>query len=175
MDLPKGFRSGGFTLVELLVVIAIIAVIAAVVVLLINPLEIMRKGRDSTRLSDLKAIMKSVEIGLQDAGGTTATFLCYTPATAPCTAHSNDGGNMRINNGTGWVKVNFGALPTVTVTTLPLDPTNNSTHHYTYASDGDKYEFNAVLESSQNAALMQNDGGDNPNAYEIGSSLTVIN
>ncbi len=167
--------SRGFTLIELLVVIAIIAVIAAVVIMLVNPLEILRKSRDSTRLSDLKGLMKSIEVAMQDVGGDPATFLCYTPSTAPCTESSNTVGNMRTNNGTGWVKINFSAMQNVTMATLPIDPSNNSTYFYTYRSDGTTYEFNAVLESQQNQPLMQNDGGDNDNVYEVGSSLTLIN
>ena len=51
-----GRLSQGFTLIELLVVIAIIAVLAAVVVIVLNPLELMRRSRDSTRLADLEGI-----------------------------------------------------------------------------------------------------------------------
>lgn len=167
--------SRGFTLIELLVVIAIVAVIAAIVVVLVNPLEIMRKSRDATRLADLKAIMKSVEVGVQDAGGPATSFFCHSPSTVPCTGTSNAIGNMRINDGTGWVKINFAAMPTVTVTTLPMDPVNDSNYFYTYSSDGSQYEFNAVLESSQYQSQMQNDGGNNSDVYEIGSSLTLIN
>ena len=46
-------KNKGFTLVELLVVIAIVAILAAVVVLIINPLELTRRGRDAARLTDL--------------------------------------------------------------------------------------------------------------------------
>lgn len=174
MTLPIRY-SRGFTLIELLVVIAIVAVIAAVVILMINPLEIMKKSRDSTRLADLKGLMNSIEVGMQDASGNPGAYLCHTPATAPCSGTSNAPGNMRTNNGTGWVKINFAAISNVTVVTLPVDPTNDSTHFYTYSSDGSRYELDTILEGQQNQALMQNDGGDNPNVYEIGSSLTLIN
>jgi prepilin-type N-terminal cleavage/methylation domain-containing protein len=167
--------SRGFTLIELLVVIAIIAVIAAVVIMLVNPLEILRKSRDSTRLADLKGLMNSIEVGMQDTAGNPEAYLCQSPATAPCNGASNAVGNMRINNGTGWVKINFSAISNVTVVTLPIDPTNDSTHFYTYSSDGSKYELDTVLEGQQNQILMQNDGGDNPSFYEVGSSLTLIN
>ena len=43
----------GFTLIELLVVIAILAVLATAVVLVLNPAELLKQGRDSTRISDL--------------------------------------------------------------------------------------------------------------------------
>lgn len=164
----------GFTLIELLVVIAIVAVIASVVVILVNPLEIMRKSRDTTRLQDLSGIMKSVQLGLQDNTGSGQAFLCHN-TTAPCTGVSNAVGDMRMNDGTGWVKVNLAALTNVSVVTLPVDPVNDNTYFYTYQSDGTDYEFDMVLESAANQSKMENDGGDNPAVYEIGSSLTVIN
>ena len=42
----------GFTLVELLIVIGIVAILATIVVLVINPVELLKESRDSRRLSD---------------------------------------------------------------------------------------------------------------------------
>lgn len=165
--------SRGFTLLEMLGVVAIIVIIMAVVFLLINPLEIMRRSRDSTRLSDLEGLVKAVQVGLQDNQDSAVTFLC-NGILPPCTGHSNDAGNMRANNGTGWVKINFAGLPTVAVTTLPLDPSNGGSYFYTYSSDGEKYEFNCQLESDSYKDKMQKDGGNNNSAYELGSDLTVL-
>ncbi|MCL4400352.1 type II secretion system GspH family protein, partial [Patescibacteria group bacterium] len=47
-----GFKRGGkeaFTLIELLVVIAILGVLGTAVVLVLNPSELIKQGRDSTR------------------------------------------------------------------------------------------------------------------------------
>jgi prepilin-type N-terminal cleavage/methylation domain-containing protein len=41
--------SGGFTLLELLVVMAVIGILATVLVLAINPVEIGRRSRDSKK------------------------------------------------------------------------------------------------------------------------------
>lgn len=46
----------GFTLLEVLIVIAIIAVASALLIFVLNPAEILRKGRDSQRLADLKTL-----------------------------------------------------------------------------------------------------------------------
>lgn len=93
----------------------------------------------------------------------------------PCSGASTDAGaNARKNDGTGWVKVNFAGQASVTVSTLPSDTTNNSTYHYSYSSDGSYYELNAVLESTKYSPKMAQDGGDNPNVYEVGSKLTLI-
>jgi prepilin-type N-terminal cleavage/methylation domain-containing protein len=52
----KEEASHGFTLIELLVVIAIIAILSVVVVLSLNPAEMLRRGRDSNRLSDMDTL-----------------------------------------------------------------------------------------------------------------------
>lgn len=163
--------STGFTLVELLVVIAIVAILAAVVVLAINPLELTRRARDTTRLADLENLQKAINLGLTDASGASAAFLCFGIST-PCTGLSSTG--TRSNNGSGWVKVNFTTLVAASLATLPADPTNNSTYHYTYYSDGTNYELNAVLESTQYVARMTTDGGNNNAAYETGTILTLL-
>lgn len=46
-------KSKGFTLLELLIVIAILAILATVVVLVLNPAETLKKTRDSQRLTDM--------------------------------------------------------------------------------------------------------------------------
>ena len=167
--------SKGFTLVELLVVIAIIAILAAVVVLIINPIELTKRGRDAARLTDLANLQQAINVAAQEATSSGAAILC-SGVSAPCSANSNDGGaNTRKSDGTGWVKVNLSSQKSVSVPTLPADQINNATYRYTYSSDGDSWEINAVLESAQYADKMTTDGGDSNDVYEVGSNLTLIN
>lgn len=173
----------GFTLVELLVVIAIVAILAAVVVLIINPLELTRRGRDAARLSDLSNLQNAINVAVQEATNSSAAILCADPAdnTYPCAEASYPlGANARLSNGTGWVKVNMGGQKSVSVPTLPVDPTNDTTYHYTYCADNDAWEIDTVLESDQQKPKQAADGGDQnatdtTGRYEVGSNLTLIN
>jgi len=51
----------GFTLVEMLIVIAIIGVLAVAVLSAINPIEQMRKARDTRRKSNASELLNAVE------------------------------------------------------------------------------------------------------------------
>ncbi len=52
----------GFTLIEVLVVIAIVAVLSVTVVLTLNPQELLRQARDARRLADIEAINKTIAV-----------------------------------------------------------------------------------------------------------------
>lgn len=60
MPIPSSRRA--FTLIEILVVIAIIVVLSVVVVMLLNPAEIVRQARDSTRVSDVDTIVHALSV-----------------------------------------------------------------------------------------------------------------
>lgn len=168
----KGFS--GFTLVELLVVIAIIAILAAVVVLIINPLELTRRGRDAARLTDLANLQNAINVAVQEATGSGAVDVLCVGSGYPCNGKSTDV-NSREADGTGWVQVNLSSSQSVSVPTLPQDPTNSTAYHYTYCANDDAWEINAVLESDQQSGKMDTDGGDETDKYEVGSNLGLIN
>ncbi len=173
---------------ELLVVIAIIAILAAVVVLIINPLELTRRSRDARRLTDLTNLQNAINVAVQEATNSGEDILC-SGAGYPCGGLAGDGrsggtsGNgTRAADGSGWVKVNLSTSQSVSVPTLPADPVNDDTYHYTYCADNDAWEINTVLESVQQRDLMANDGGpdnadnatDSTGRYEVGSNLGLI-
>lgn len=174
MKTARGLK--GFTLVELLVVIAIIAILAAVVVLIINPLELIRRGRDSTRLSDFANLQTAINVTVQEATGT--GVLCGGAACTTAVSGKSTDANARLTDGTGWVKVNLGAQNSLSVPTLPIDPNgNNTTNHYTYCggqvSSVDAYIMKTVLESVQQIPKMSTDGDLDNNTYSVSSNPSL--
>lgn len=59
----------GFTLIELLIVIAIIAIIAAVAFVALDPLTRFQDARDSSRWSDISAVLTAIKVDQIDNGG----------------------------------------------------------------------------------------------------------
>jgi prepilin-type N-terminal cleavage/methylation domain-containing protein len=55
-------KNHGFTLIELVIVIAIIAVLATTIVSIINPVEYQKVARDTVRLSNLNSISQALEL-----------------------------------------------------------------------------------------------------------------
>lgn len=167
-------RRSGFTLVELLVVIAIIAILATVVFLIINPMELTRRARDAERFTSLSNLSQAINVGVQEATNSGVAILCSGSSAYPCNGSSNTGIGTRNSNGTGWVKVNLSSQKSVSVPTLPADPVNDATLHFTYCANDDAWEINTVLESDQQKDKMKNDGGNEDDKYEVGSNLSLI-
>ncbi|KKU30609.1 MAG: Type 4 fimbrial pilin signal peptide protein [candidate division WWE3 bacterium GW2011_GWA1_46_21] len=159
----------GFTLVELLVVIAIIAVLAGVLLVAINPVLLLAKSRDASRLEDMDALNKAISLALADDEVT----LTITGTCSSCTS----GSGTQAVDGTGWVKFTVPTGKTGLakfIPALPLDPLNTGSNVYTYGATTTNYEVNAVLESADNTAKMSTDGGNASGVYEVGTSLTVL-
>ncbi|MBI3634159.1 MAG: prepilin-type N-terminal cleavage/methylation domain-containing protein [Candidatus Yonathbacteria bacterium] len=80
----KRTREGGFTLLELLIVISIIAILSIALVFMLNPAETLKKARDAQRISDLKTVKTALGIMLTSTStpsldgtfGSTATGIC---------------------------------------------------------------------------------------------------
>ena len=129
---------GGFTLLELLIVITILAILTLVVVLFINPVEMLRKSRDVQRMSDMATTQSAIVLYLQDkttntmgtsgAGPASIATPCWNSGSATAASSTQwlsiyDGGgtftygyasssqaNYTKNDGTGWVPVNFASV-----------------------------------------------------------------
>lgn len=168
-----GASDGGFTLVELIIVIAIIGVLAGAVLVVLNPAQLLQEGRDAQRLEDMDALNKAVTLALADGE------IVLTDTSGVCATCTSSAANPRqgVDGANGWVKFTIPVGLTGLgkfVSVLPADP---STGTYSWASDGTNYEVNAVLEAADNANKMTTDGGDNAAVYEMGTDpgLDLIN
>jgi prepilin-type N-terminal cleavage/methylation domain-containing protein len=158
-------HSRGFTLIELLTVILIIAILS--VASLIIYTNVTKRTHDSVRVGDLTNINVVITTLLQESSPINASLMCVGSGTFPCRGSID---------GTGWIKMNFVGQNNISFSqnSLPVDPTNDATYHYTYCANNGQWEVNATLEvNDQNK--MQNDGGDDNNKYEIGTNMNLIN
>ncbi len=184
-----------FTLIELLVVIAIIAVLAVVVVLVLNPAELLKQSRDSSRLSDLATITSALNLYNIDQGGapgyslgaSNVTYLSIPDPTATTSSGTDCSGigfpaggafhcaassTYRNVNDTGWIPVNLSSISSGSpFGSLPVDPVNQSSSnlYYTYQTNGSTFELRAVPESQKYLAQA----GTNPNMFTSGSNSTL--
>ncbi len=123
----------GFTLLELLIVIAIIAILSAILIFVLNPAETLRKGRDSQRFSDQKtvhraiALLMTVKPGILDSCDASNIWVSIptsegiiNPPANPETAtscgptgwvstgiHFQQVSDPRPVNGAGWIPLDF--------------------------------------------------------------------
>lgn len=130
----------GFTLIELLIVIGIIAILATVVILTLNPAELLRQARDSTRTSDLATLKSALSLYAADVsspyfGTSTSLGWCFvsisnnasvllktdaTSSTQNCAGRFSGAGlvtiasttetNKRLTDGRGWIPIDLRAI-----------------------------------------------------------------
>lgn len=182
----------GFTLIELLVVIAILGVLSTAVVLVLNPAELLKQGRDSTRLSDLAALQSSLALFQADQwnqslGAASTTYLSIPDSSPTC---QNTGilpppgwtyrcaplSTYAKTDGSGWIPLNFTLISAGSpLSKLPIDPINTTSSglYYTYTPGG-SYAISGMLESAKYLPMAAGDQGYDPGRYEAGSDISLI-
>lgn len=99
-------REGGFTLLELLIVIAIIAILSIALVFMLNPAETLKKARDAQRISDLKSVKTALGIML-----TASSTPSLDNFGAVCTSNAAGAGRV------GAIAYSTFPIPTAAITT----------------------------------------------------------
>lgn len=83
-------KAKGFTLLELLIVIAILAVLSVTLVLVLNPSESLKKSRDTQRMSDLATLKTAIGLYMTTVSSPDLDAAignhCYTDATGVISA-----------------------------------------------------------------------------------------
>jgi len=187
----RGRSDSSFTLVELLIVIGILAVLTTAVILAINPLEYLKQARDTTRISDLDSIDKSLAVlgtqGVTSFGTASTVYVSIADnASSTCGSlglptlpsgwlyHCVNSTNLQKVDSNGWIPVDFTQSPALSLAALPIDPINTAStgNYYTYTPGG-SWELNTILESSK----YRNDTNivkrNLTGVYAKGSNLTL--
>ena len=119
----------GFTLIEMLIVVAIVGILASVVLIGLGPTQ--RSGRDARRLADLKQVQTALELYFQKNGS--------YPNTTTWTGAS------------GLTGILTGA--SLGVTNLPNDPKAGTDYKYSPNASLNGYLVGATLDDPGNPAL----------------------
>jgi prepilin-type N-terminal cleavage/methylation domain-containing protein len=167
---PPSSHRKAFTLIELLVVIAIIAILSVVVILTLNPAELLRQARDSSRVSDVATLTNALNVYLADQGTAASFSLGNSSGTYPSvydpTATSTAGDQcqgltmvslnsssgqfwqcsgsnyQRLVNGTGWIPVILSNISSgAPIGNLPVDPTNQTSTGLIYTYNANGTQF----------------------------------
>ena len=132
-------NKSGFTLVELLIVMAIVSILATATVIILNPAEIVRKSQDSRRISDLTNLNKALGLAQVQGGiyfGDTSKVYVSLPDDDPgCVGYNlptlpagksyvcKPSSEYRKSDGNGWLPVPLNQIQSGSpLPTLPVDP-----------------------------------------------------
>lgn len=114
-------KSRGFTFVELLITITIIAILSAIA--LMTYTYVMKQGRDSKRMADLRAIQSALEQYYSDQG-----FYPFTNSTSPPIGLSELAVGNPFTNSIG--NPVSPASPKTYIKSFPGDPTGVVSYQY---------------------------------------------
>jgi general secretion pathway protein G len=158
-------RGKGFTLIEILIVIAIIAILASVILVGLGPTQ--KEGRDSRRISDLSEVQNALELFYNNCGfypGSSLDVSGGCPSNWALLAAGTGSYSTMATEVTG--------LTNIDIPQIPNDPTSGDS--YTYESvTANSYTLAATLEDTANAAMTSDEKTD-PNGGTISGCGTTV-
>ena len=136
-------NKSGFTLIEILVVIAIICLLASIVLVGLGGFR--SRGRDARRISDLRQVQNGFELYFNKCGyypGGATTGVCNT------------------TNPTTWTNVQDALINAqIGITTIGSDPTPGVSYGYAVSTNRQSYIVGATMEDANNQSLAQDYDG----------------
>ena len=186
----------GFTLIELIIVIALIAILATTVILVINPVKIFQEARDSQRIADLGQMNSALSLLVSSYSsaslGTSGNCYMkdYGAMSLKCNARYTMASATSVTStsqavsGSGWVPVDLTQTTSgASIAAWPIDPKGATTTglFYSYVpTSSSTWEFAARMESSRykqggSEDVESTDGGNVSTLFEVGSGVTDVN
>jgi len=178
----------GFTLLELLIVIGILAILSTTMILVINPAEILKKARDSQRISDLNTLKSAIAYYITSTsspniGLSTKTYSSNV-TDVNCGRTTASATTTLTVDGNGWIPINFNSLTGGSpIASLPQDPnpstsataTSTPSRYYVYLPNDSDYTFTLVanMESATYSQQESTDGGKVLTLYEVGTAMLL--
>lgn len=136
----------GFTLIEMLIVIAVISILAGIVLVGITGFQ--ASARDTKRIGDLRSVQNSLELYYTRCGHYPHTGACGTAVTGEGDLAWDGAGSLLEKLSTDGVNV---------TDRIPTDPRTDQSYEYYYGDDGYGYVLKAELE---NDAASLDDGSE---------------
>jgi len=178
----------GFTLLELLIVIGILAILSTTIILVINPAELLKKARDSQRMSDLNNLKTAIShylisVSSPNIGSINQTYSDVSGVA--CGAWSAATTTLLKVDGSGWIPIKFTDISIGSpISSLPHDPNptaSTGNHYYVYgvkSATDCTFKLVTNMESQAYSSggtnnVESNDGGTNTSLYELGTDLTL--
>ncbi len=115
-------RSAGFTLLEILLVVAAIAILAGIIIVAINPAQQLAETRDAQRHSDVQALSNAItQYVIKNPTGTLLNQLASGDGTCAQTVDDNDVRICKEDESCGGAEIDDYLVPDY-IAALPIDP-----------------------------------------------------
>lgn len=161
----------GFTLLEILIVVAVIAILTVISILMLNPGEARKKTRDAQRIRDLTIFQHIVDQYVSDLSVNTSF-----------TSNSNTSSSITCIN--SW----FGRDVCQYAIQVPIDPVNKTTTvikgngvyittvaRYRVKVDAqNNYKICTRMEAKISQAKLTSDGGNGDDFYEVFNNASAL-
>lgn len=173
-------KKSGFTLIEILIVVALIAILAVIALVALNPAEAQRKARDTQRIKDVGSLQGIIEQYVSDnLSSLTSAFTASSMGGAPLARAAC--------NTSGWLGTAAQADFCRYANVLPVDPANRgiivtntsggattgTAQYYIIVDTQAQYRICSKLESRSNAAKLGADNGLSGDWFELYSATSV--